>query len=229
MRLWALPRGFFFLSCFATFGVCPRTFPARAKEPCTLPDADQNEDDELDTNTKLYQQREISITNPCRRVANEGRRRKRAVCSLSEGRLGFFEELIARLKGGDSISILGLDFRKANYLASRGVIAILGTRFNIEELRQQRWILRPSTGQSLVAPTRVLSRTLLDGSVSMEFQGYTPMSENTRESNVVREDQDDMDVTSPDGEILAMMTEELQTTLYVMKLDQNAILLERNL
>jgi len=37
IRLWARPRGCFFLSCFATFGVCPLTFPARAREPCTLP------------------------------------------------------------------------------------------------------------------------------------------------------------------------------------------------
>lgn len=36
--LWALPRGFFFLSCFATLGVCPLTFPARARDPWTLPD-----------------------------------------------------------------------------------------------------------------------------------------------------------------------------------------------
>ncbi|KAG6495929.1 hypothetical protein ZIOFF_043762 [Zingiber officinale] len=33
----------------------------------------------------------------------------------------------------------------------------------------------------------------------MEFQGYTLISENTKESNDVREDQDDMEVTSPDG------------------------------
>lgn len=37
MRLCARPRGCFFLSCFATFGVCPLTFPARASDPCTLP------------------------------------------------------------------------------------------------------------------------------------------------------------------------------------------------
>jgi hypothetical protein len=36
MRLWARPVGFFFLSCLATLGVWPRTFPARAKDPCTL-------------------------------------------------------------------------------------------------------------------------------------------------------------------------------------------------
>jgi hypothetical protein len=37
MRLCARPFGFFFLSCFATLGVWPRTFPARANEPWTLP------------------------------------------------------------------------------------------------------------------------------------------------------------------------------------------------
>ena len=37
MRCAARPFGFFFLSAFATFGVWPRTLPARAKDPCTLP------------------------------------------------------------------------------------------------------------------------------------------------------------------------------------------------
>jgi len=39
--LCARPRGFFFLSCFATLGVWPRTFPARASDPCTLPMAEE--------------------------------------------------------------------------------------------------------------------------------------------------------------------------------------------
>ena len=42
MRLWARPLGFFFLSCLATFGVWPLTFPARASDPCTLPESNQN-------------------------------------------------------------------------------------------------------------------------------------------------------------------------------------------
>ncbi len=42
MRLWARPVGFFFLSCLATLGVWPRTFPARAKDPCTLPASSQS-------------------------------------------------------------------------------------------------------------------------------------------------------------------------------------------
>lgn len=40
MRFMARPLGFFFLSCLGTLGVWPRTLPARAKEPWTLP-ADQ--------------------------------------------------------------------------------------------------------------------------------------------------------------------------------------------
>ena len=36
-RLQARPVGFLAFSCGATFGVCPRTFPARASDPCTLP------------------------------------------------------------------------------------------------------------------------------------------------------------------------------------------------
>merc|ERR1712045_602628 len=35
--LLARPVRFFFFSCASTFGVCPRTLPARAKEPWTFP------------------------------------------------------------------------------------------------------------------------------------------------------------------------------------------------
>jgi hypothetical protein len=42
-RFMARPLGFFGLSCFATFGVWPRTLPARANEPWTLPAGDQGE------------------------------------------------------------------------------------------------------------------------------------------------------------------------------------------
>merc|ERR1719461_2276356 len=37
MRLLARPVFFFFFSWASTLGVCPRTLPARAKEPWTLP------------------------------------------------------------------------------------------------------------------------------------------------------------------------------------------------
>ena len=37
MRLHARPVGFFFFSCGGTLGVWPRTLPARASEPWTLP------------------------------------------------------------------------------------------------------------------------------------------------------------------------------------------------
>ena len=37
IRLWARPRGFFFLSCLATLGVFPHTLPTRARFLWTLP------------------------------------------------------------------------------------------------------------------------------------------------------------------------------------------------
>lgn len=51
MRLWARPLGFFFLSCLATLGVCPLTFPARASDPCTFPGERQRQ---LNTITELW-------------------------------------------------------------------------------------------------------------------------------------------------------------------------------
>jgi hypothetical protein len=41
IRFMARPVGFFFFSCFGTLGVWPRTLPARASDPCTLPMAEK--------------------------------------------------------------------------------------------------------------------------------------------------------------------------------------------
>lgn len=61
----ARPFGFFFFSCFATFGVCPLTLPARAKDPCTLPVIHTNR---LEQNRQHVQQQAetaaISICKP---------------------------------------------------------------------------------------------------------------------------------------------------------------------
>jgi hypothetical protein len=43
-RFFARPVSCFFFSCFATLGVCPRTLPARAREPWTLPLSTGRED-----------------------------------------------------------------------------------------------------------------------------------------------------------------------------------------
>ncbi|KAG6510146.1 hypothetical protein ZIOFF_028155 [Zingiber officinale] len=74
-----------------------------------------------------------------------------------------------------------------NYLASREVIALPGTRFTTKELQQQ------ST-----------------------FQGYTPIP-----------NENDIEITSPGTEILAMIREECPEALYVTKMDLDAIIPER--
>eukprot|EP00955_Chlamydomonas_euryale_P097141 365053-Chlamydomonas_euryale.AAC.25 len=43
MRFMARPVGFFFFSCGGTLGVWPRTLPARAREPWTLPASREKE------------------------------------------------------------------------------------------------------------------------------------------------------------------------------------------
>lgn len=60
MRLCARPRGCFFLSCFATFGVCPLTFPARASDPCTLP---KTSNQKLTISVAIGMKREISSSS----------------------------------------------------------------------------------------------------------------------------------------------------------------------
>ncbi|KAG6499079.1 hypothetical protein ZIOFF_038835 [Zingiber officinale] len=111
-----------------------------------------------------------------------------------------------------------------DYLASRGVIALPGTEFTAGELQQHRWILRPSTRRNPVAPTRVQTRTLLDSSVSMQFQRYTPTLE---DREVQSTNHEDVEITSPENEILAMLREEYPEALYVTKINPDAIIPER--
>lgn len=53
-------------------------------------------------------------------------------------------------------------------------------------------------------------RTLLDGSVSMQFQGYAP----TPEPVNGRTNEDDVEIGSPEQEILAVITEVIK--LFIM-------------
>jgi hypothetical protein len=58
------------LSCFATFGVWPLTFPARASDPCTLPEKIRNiseteEDVKNATKTQELDRGEERFTHGC--------------------------------------------------------------------------------------------------------------------------------------------------------------------
>ncbi|XP_042471385.1 uncharacterized protein LOC122053410 isoform X1 [Zingiber officinale] len=107
-----------------------------------------------------------------------------------------------------------------DYLASRGVHALPGTRFTTEQLQQQRWILRPSVRRNPLTPTQVSTRTLMDGSITLQFVGYTPVPE--RLNNQVN--QDDEEICSPDREILAYLSEEEPSLLKVKKLHPEAVI-----
>ncbi|KAG6536930.1 hypothetical protein ZIOFF_002008 [Zingiber officinale] len=109
----------------------------------------------------------------------------------------------------DGTSFLGNDWLSSQ---SRGVIVLPGTRFTTEELQQQRWILRPSTERNSVASTEVQTRTLLDGSILIQFQGYTPIP-----------NENDIEITSPEIEILVMIREGCPEALYVTKMNHNTI------
>ncbi|KAG6523485.1 hypothetical protein ZIOFF_013345 [Zingiber officinale] len=129
-----------------------------------------------------------------------------------------------RWRGNRSIiAIMEMDLT-IDYLASRGVIALPGTRFTTEELRQQRWILQPSTRRSPMAPTRLQTHALQDDSVSLQFQGYTHILG----ERGVQINQEDEEITSPKQEILAMMRESYEE-LYVQKLHPDATLPTRKM
>nr|QJC63475.1 polyprotein [Cacao swollen shoot virus] len=60
-----------------------------------------------------------------------------------------------------------------DYLASHGVRAIAGKRFDLQHLRNQQWVLRPPQAEIMpMQPRAVETRNLVDGSISLRFRDY---------------------------------------------------------
>nr|ASG91844.1 polyprotein [Cacao swollen shoot virus] len=60
-----------------------------------------------------------------------------------------------------------------DYLASHGVRAIAGKKFDLQHLRNQQWVLRPPQPAILpMQPRAVETRNLVDGSISLRFREY---------------------------------------------------------
>ncbi|KAG6520018.1 hypothetical protein ZIOFF_017047 [Zingiber officinale] len=60
----------------------------------------------------------------------------------------------------------------ADYLASTGIHAVSASPRTITELQGMRWILQPPIMSQIRNPQEVRTTTLLDGSISLSFQGY---------------------------------------------------------
>ncbi|KAG6492225.1 hypothetical protein ZIOFF_047176 [Zingiber officinale] len=59
-----------------------------------------------------------------------------------------------------------------DYLASTGIHAVSASQRTITELQGMRWTLQPPTVSQIRNPQVVRTTTLLDGSISLSFQGY---------------------------------------------------------
>ncbi|CDN68224.1 polyprotein [Grapevine Roditis leaf discoloration-associated virus] len=64
-----------------------------------------------------------------------------------------------------------------DYLASRGVQALPGRRYNSDMLRGRNWIIRQPQLQVTMMPRSVQTTNLLDGSISARFANYTQAPE----------------------------------------------------
>ncbi|KAG6510098.1 hypothetical protein ZIOFF_028106 [Zingiber officinale] len=60
----------------------------------------------------------------------------------------------------------------ADYLASAGIHAVAASPRIITELQGMRWILQPPATSQIRNPQEVRTSTLMDGSISLSFQGY---------------------------------------------------------
>ncbi|KAG6532208.1 hypothetical protein ZIOFF_006047 [Zingiber officinale] len=80
--------------------------------------------------------------------------------------------LVGRLSNTPNVGFAYEVENVVDYLASHGVRALPGRRYNTRELMGQNWIIRQSTINIPMQPTEVNTRNLLDGSVSLHFENY---------------------------------------------------------
>ncbi|KAJ4762433.1 polyprotein [Rhynchospora pubera] len=93
------------------------------------------------------------------------------------------------------------------HLASRGIRAIPGQPRSTEELRGQRWIIRPPAIPEVQHPQTIRVRSRTDGSLAIRFGGYTATAP-TKPAVVRPNDEEELD-----GEMALMVTiEEPETS-----------------
>ncbi|KAG6472690.1 hypothetical protein ZIOFF_070167 [Zingiber officinale] len=78
-----------------------------------------------------------------------------------------------------------------DYLATNGIRALLGRRYNTRDILGQNWIIRQSTINIPMQPTEVNTRNLLDGSVSLHFENYQMQIRYSSQDHEIPNDDDE--------------------------------------
>ncbi|KAG6473557.1 hypothetical protein ZIOFF_067474 [Zingiber officinale] len=94
--------------------------------------------------------------------------------NMAESNLLITRGLIGRLTNTNHAGFRYNVQNITDYPVSTGIHAVAATPRTIIELQGMRWTLQPSTVSHIRIPQEVRTTTLLDGSISLSFQGYQP-------------------------------------------------------
>nr|ATZ69454.1 ORF3 polyprotein [Cacao swollen shoot CD virus] len=90
-----------------------------------------------------------------------------------EANLLVTRSMTGRLSNTPNVAFAYQIANATDYLASHGVKAIAGKKVNLQQLRNQQWVLRPPQADVLpMQPRAVETRNLIDGSISIRFHDY---------------------------------------------------------
>nr|QCA48085.1 polyprotein [Cacao red vein-banding virus] len=90
-----------------------------------------------------------------------------------EANLLITRSMTGRLSNTPNVAFAYQIASATDYLASHGVRAIAGKKFDLHKLRGQQWILRPPQADiTPMQPRTVETRNLIDGSISIRFHDY---------------------------------------------------------
>ncbi|KAG6493293.1 hypothetical protein ZIOFF_048272 [Zingiber officinale] len=109
-----------------------------------------------------------------------------------------------------------------DYLASSGIRALPGRRYNTRDVLGQNWVIRQSTINISMQPTEVNTRNLLDGRTSLHFENYQVESASIQ----ARNDYDNEDEERAHT-IAVLLKDDEEDVLYVKCLTSTVVLPQR--
>ncbi|KAG6483912.1 hypothetical protein ZIOFF_060698 [Zingiber officinale] len=115
--------------------------------------------------------------------------------------------LVGRLSNTPNVGFAYNIQNVVDYLASHGVRALPGRRYNTRDVQGHNWIIRQSTVSILMQPTEVNTRNILDGSVSLQFDTYQAATSSSQIKYNAKDEEVPSDEEEITNHIIAVLTE----------------------
>ncbi|KAG6495321.1 hypothetical protein ZIOFF_043115 [Zingiber officinale] len=137
--------------------------------------------------------------------------------------------LVGRLSNTPNVDFAYNVQNVVDYLASHGVRALPGRRYNTRDVQGHNWIIRQSTVSMPMQSTEINTRNLLDGSVSLQFDTYQAATSSSQIKYNVKDEEVPSDEEEITNHIIAVLTETRieNEELLVRRISASAVLLVR--